>query len=73
MAHTPNSEPHKRKRDTDDVGAQSGRPHHASSHGASGFINYLPSSSGSPLGLIHGDVDTFGEIIGLIGEYESKL
>lgn len=38
--------------------------------GDAGFINYLPRTNAEPLDLLQGDTDTFGDIVGLIGEYE---
>ncbi|KAF4342536.1 hypothetical protein FBEOM_3512 [Fusarium beomiforme] len=75
MGHTSDSEPPKRKRDVDDAGGQ-GRAQHAPTslqQGVPGYIHYLPRSNLSHLSLVQGDADTFADIIGLIGEYESVL
>ncbi|KAM0210325.1 hypothetical protein ACHAPA_005753 [Fusarium lateritium] len=75
MGHTSDSEPAKRKRDVDDAGGQ-GRAQHAPTplkQGAPGYIHYLSRSNASHLSLVQGDADTFSDIIGLIGEYESVL
>ncbi|KAH7185290.1 uncharacterized protein B0J16DRAFT_127166 [Fusarium flagelliforme] len=75
MGHTSDSEPAKRKRDVDDAGGQ-GRAQHAPTslqQGVPGYIHYLSRSNASHLSLVQGDVDTFADIIGLIGEYENVL
>ncbi|KAF5631340.1 uncharacterized protein FTJAE_7902 [Fusarium tjaetaba] len=75
MGHTSDSEPAKRKRDVDDAGGQ-GRAQHAPTslqQGVPGYIHYLPRSNASHLSLVQGDADTFADIIGLIGEYETVL
>ncbi|KAF4969755.1 hypothetical protein FSARC_3098 [Fusarium sarcochroum] len=75
MGHTSDSEPAKRKRDVDDAGGQ-GRAQHAPSslqQGAPGYIHYLSRSNASHLSLVQGDADTFGDIVGLISDYESVL
>ncbi|KAL7788678.1 hypothetical protein V8C37DRAFT_387589 [Trichoderma ceciliae] len=90
MAHAPELEPHKRKRDVDDDGSQP--THHrqpiahepASRQSSSSalslspsplesVINFLPRHNAQLLALIPGDVDTFADIIYLIGEYEGVL
>jgi len=38
--------------------------------GAAGYISYLPRPNAERLPLVQGDADTFGDIIGLLGEYE---
>ncbi|CAM1501595.1 Fc.00g035790.m01.CDS01 [Cosmosporella sp. VM-42] len=79
MAHAPDSEAQKRKRDVNDTGVHLGRSHHTSpvttnQSGNPSFINYLPKSAASAhLSLIEGDGDTFADIISLIAEYESVL
>ncbi|KND92066.1 putative mitochondrial carrier [Tolypocladium ophioglossoides CBS 100239] len=79
MAHAaPDLDLHKRKRDVEDNGAVAGGHYQPSSstanqQGGAGYINYLPRTNAERLGLLHGDADTFADIIGLIGEYEGKL
>ncbi|OAQ78492.1 C6 finger domain-containingprotein [Purpureocillium lilacinum] len=65
---------HKRKRDFDDSGLQHG--HYPTGHhqqGAAGYINYLPKPNAERLPLVQGDADTFGDIIGLIGDLAANL
>ncbi|KAF4976760.1 hypothetical protein FZEAL_6617 [Fusarium zealandicum] len=76
MGHTSDTDPPKRKRDVDDAGGQPGRAQHAPAslqQGIPGYIHYLPRSNASHLSLVQGDSETFADIIGLIGEYETVL
>ncbi|KAM0245770.1 hypothetical protein ACHAQJ_010464 [Trichoderma viride] len=89
MAHAPEHEPHKRKRDVDDDGGQPAHLHQSIGHHeptsqhsslpalsptSDSFINFLPRHHYAHLlGLLPGDVDTFGDIIYLVSEYEGVL
>ncbi|RYP63234.1 hypothetical protein DL770_009435 [Monosporascus sp. CRB-9-2] len=80
MAHNPDSEPHKRKRDiSDDNGSQ---PGHAADRipqppppqsGNQAPINFLSKAHSTKLRLIQGDPDTFSDVLTLINEYEGVL
>ncbi|KAI8627040.1 hypothetical protein F5Y19DRAFT_186381 [Xylariaceae sp. FL1651] len=78
MAHNPDADQHKRKRDTaDDNGSQV----HADripqppppQSGNTIPINYLSKAHAVKLKLIQGDGDTFSDVLGLINEYEGVL
>ncbi|KAH6887924.1 hypothetical protein B0T10DRAFT_529718 [Thelonectria olida] len=75
MARFMDSEPQKRKRDATDAGIQPGHSQHphALHQDTPRSVHYLPRSRCSQLRLIQGDDDTFSDIIGLIGEYESVI
>ncbi|KAH7358636.1 hypothetical protein B0T11DRAFT_330403 [Plectosphaerella cucumerina] len=80
MSHVSDAlEPHKRKRDNDDTGAQSihndriPQPPPPPQIGNSSYINYLSKSSSGKLDLIQGDADTFADVLGLINNYEGVL
>ncbi|KXH34172.1 hypothetical protein CSIM01_07174 [Colletotrichum simmondsii] len=79
MAHAQDSqEPHKRKRDADDGGAQ---PAHSDripqppppQSGNASIINYLSKASTGRLQLIQGEPDTFSDVLGLLNQYEGVL
>ncbi|KAK2045834.1 hypothetical protein LZ31DRAFT_235697 [Colletotrichum somersetense] len=79
MAHAQDSqEPHKRKRDADDSGAQ---PAHSDripqppppQSGNASIINYLSKASPGRLKLIQGEPDTFSDVLGLLNQYEGVL
>jgi hypothetical protein len=66
---SPNPAPEtlKRKRSPDDIG-----PARVGNHGASGVtqINYLVKARPERLRLIEGDAESFGEVLGMIDDYE---
>lgn len=77
MAHISDSEHHKRKRHDDDNG---GKPHAERipqppppQSGNSVPINYLARANAGKLKLIHGDTETFTDVLTLINEYEGVL
>ncbi|TKW56634.1 hypothetical protein CTA1_3250 [Colletotrichum tanaceti] len=79
MAHAQDSqEPHKRKRDADDSGAQ---PAHSDripqppppQSGNASIINYLSKASACRLKLIQGEPETFSDVLGLLNQYEGVL
>ncbi|KAL6691885.1 hypothetical protein J3F84DRAFT_156402 [Trichoderma pleuroticola] len=87
MAHAPEHEPHKRKRDLGDDGS------HPAHHRQQGFqesgrmqaspglaslapesvVNFVTRPNAPLLSFLPGDVDTFNDMIYLIGEYEGAL
>ncbi|KAI1766098.1 hypothetical protein GGR53DRAFT_519176 [Hypoxylon sp. FL1150] len=76
MAHNPDSDQHKRKRDiSDDNGSQA--PHAdripQPPPPQSAPINYLSKAHPVKLNLIQGDSDTFSDVLTLINEYEGVL
>lgn len=46
---------------------------HLLTHIGHGYINFLPRSNLDRLALIQGESDTFGDILGLIADYEGML
>ncbi|KAK9777276.1 hypothetical protein AB5N19_02310 [Seiridium cardinale] len=77
MAHVSDSEHHKRKRHDDDNGA---KPHSdripqppPPQSGNQAPINYLARNNVGKLKLIHGDTETFSDVLTLINEYEGVL
>ncbi|KAI0020706.1 hypothetical protein F4780DRAFT_360963 [Xylariomycetidae sp. FL0641] len=78
MAHNPDSDQHKRKRDpADDSGSQAHAdripqppPPQSSNYCP---INYLSKSHSAKLKLIQGDGDTFTDALALVHEYEGVL
>ncbi|KAK8074272.1 C6 finger domain-containing protein [Apiospora phragmitis] len=77
MAPNSDSEPHKRKRNDDDAGqgAHSDRiPQPPPPQlGNAAQISYISRANATPLQLIHGDGDTFSDVLTLISEYEGVL
>ncbi|KAI0172428.1 hypothetical protein GGR52DRAFT_405975 [Hypoxylon sp. FL1284] len=79
MAHNPDSDQHKRKRDiSDDNGSQA--PHAdripqppPPQPGNMAPINYLSKAHSIKLKLIQGDSETFSDVLGLVNEYEGVL
>ncbi|OTB07354.1 hypothetical protein M426DRAFT_249974 [Hypoxylon sp. CI-4A] len=79
MAHNPDTDQHKRKRDiSDDSGSQA--PHAdripqppPPQSGNIAPINYLSKAHSVKLKLIQGDGDTFSDVLTLINEYEGVL
>ncbi|KAI1771667.1 hypothetical protein F4818DRAFT_199637 [Hypoxylon cercidicola] len=76
MAHNPESDQHKRKRDiSDDNGSQA--PHAdripQPPPPQSAPINYLSKAHPVKLKLIQGDSDTFSDVLTLVNEYEGVL
>ncbi|KAI8957096.1 hypothetical protein F5Y11DRAFT_340895 [Daldinia sp. FL1419] len=79
MAHNPDSDQHKRKRDiSDDNGSQA--PHAdripqppPPQSGTIAPINYLSKAHPVKLKLIQGDSDTFSDVLTLVNEYEGVL
>lgn len=64
----PHQENLKRKRSTDDVGPPrvGGGGHPVTQ------INYLVRARGERLRLIEGDAESFGEVLGMIDDYEGE-
>ncbi|KAK6839509.1 hypothetical protein PG987_005375 [Apiospora arundinis] len=77
MAPNSDSEPHKRKRNDDDAGpgAHSDRiPQPPPPQlGNAAQITYISRANATRLKLIHGDGDTFSDVLTLISEYEGVL
>ncbi|KAK7973405.1 hypothetical protein PG996_007632 [Apiospora saccharicola] len=77
MAPNSDSEPHKRKRNDDDAGqgAHSDRiPQPPPPQlGNAAQISYISRANATRLKLIHGDGDTFSDVLTLISEYEGVL
>ncbi|KAK8023603.1 hypothetical protein PG993_011669 [Apiospora rasikravindrae] len=77
MAPNSDSEPHKRKRNDDDAGqgAHSDRiPQPPPPQlGNAAQISYISRANVTRLKLIHGDGDTFSDVLTLISEYEGVL
>ncbi|KAI1392180.1 uncharacterized protein F4822DRAFT_389870 [Hypoxylon trugodes] len=79
MAHNPDTDQHKRKRDiSDDNGSQA--PHAdripqppPPQSGNIAPINYLSKAQSVKLKLIQGDSDTFSDVLTLVNEYEGVL
>ncbi|CAJ2503582.1 Uu.00g109760.m01.CDS01 [Anthostomella pinea] len=77
MAHNPEPDQHKRKRDIADDGAQA----HADripqppppQSGNTIPINYLSKSHAAKLKLLQGDGDTFSDVLTLVSDYEGVL
>ncbi|TVY55563.1 hypothetical protein LSUE1_G009784 [Lachnellula suecica] len=61
----------KRKRSPDDIGA--GGPARVGVHGNVTQINYLVKARPERLRLIEGDAESFGEVLGMIDDYEGVL
>ncbi|KAJ2906024.1 hypothetical protein MKZ38_003507 [Zalerion maritima] len=78
MANGQEADLHKRKRSPEDNGRQPGHPERIpqppppQSVGATP-INYLTIGSTERLKLIHGDADTFSDVISLLDQYEGVL
>ncbi|KAK6858712.1 hypothetical protein PG995_005276 [Apiospora arundinis] len=77
MAPNSDSEPRKRKRNTDNAG-QGVRSDRISQPpppqlGNAAQISYISRANATRLKLIHGDGDTFSEVLTLISEYEGVL
>ncbi|KAK8070455.1 hypothetical protein PG997_010658 [Apiospora hydei] len=77
MAPNSDSEPHKRKRNDDDAG-QGARPERIPQPpppqlGNAAQISYISRTNVTRLKLIHGDGDTFSDVLTLISEYEGVL
>ncbi|KAL7947837.1 hypothetical protein V8C42DRAFT_342844 [Trichoderma barbatum] len=83
MAHVPEHEPHKRKRDLEDDGSYPAHHRQSTIHepGRQSFsaippesiVNFVTRPNAQLLAFLPGDVDTFNDIIYLIGEYEGVL
>ncbi|KAL6871354.1 hypothetical protein J3F83DRAFT_735198 [Trichoderma novae-zelandiae] len=79
MAHAPESEPHKRKRSVEDDGGQLANHRQRqsspslSSSAPEPIINFTPRNGSQSLAFLPGDVDTFNDIVYLVGEYEGVL
>ncbi|KAL7916321.1 hypothetical protein GGI35DRAFT_485570 [Trichoderma velutinum] len=87
MAHAPEYEPHKRKRDLEDDGSHPAHHRQLSIHepgrlqsspslasmAPESIVNFVTRPNAPLLSFLPGDADTFNDIIYLIGEYEGVL
>ncbi|KAK4077442.1 uncharacterized protein Triagg1_3774 [Trichoderma aggressivum f. europaeum] len=87
MAHAPEHEPHKRKRDLGDDGSYPAHHRQAGFHepgrmqaspslasmAPESIVNFVTRPDAPLLSFLPGDVDTFNDIIYLMGEYEGVL
>ncbi|KAK4080647.1 hypothetical protein Trihar35433_1752 [Trichoderma harzianum] len=87
MAYAPEHEPHKRKRDLEDTGSHPAHHRQPSiyepgrmqaspslaSMAPESIVNFVTRPDAPLLSFLPGDVDTFNDIIYLIGDYENVL
>ncbi|KAI0894428.1 hypothetical protein F4806DRAFT_122703 [Annulohypoxylon nitens] len=73
MAHNPESDQHKRKRDISDDNADRIPQPPPPQPGNIAPINYLSKAHSVKLKLIQGDSETFSDVLALVNEYEGVL